>query len=76
MADNGISVQGGAKAIPAAVAAWQSIFSRAQYVWLSADSDRRIPWTHALQRWFAHHFKPVKVRGQAPGLGIVYKLRT
>jgi hypothetical protein len=76
VADNGISVQGGAKALPQAVAAWQSIFSRAQYVWLSADSDRRIPWTHALQRWFARHFKPVKVRGQAPGLGSVYRRRT
>jgi len=74
--DNGISVQGGARAEPHAVAAWQGIFSRAQYVWLSADSDRRIPWTHALTRWFAHRFKPLKVHGQAPGLGTVYKRRT
>jgi alpha-1,2-mannosyltransferase len=74
--DNGVSVQGGAKALPRAVAAWQWIFSRAQYVWLSADSDRRIPWNHALTRWYAHRFKPLKVHGRAGGLGRVYQRRT
>jgi alpha-1,2-mannosyltransferase len=78
--DNGVSVQGGAKALPRAVAAWQWIFSRAQYVWLSADSDRRIPWTHALTRWFGHHFKPRPAgggaTGRAGGLGRVYQRRT
>jgi hypothetical protein len=74
--DNGISVQGGAQALPQAVAAWQEIFSQAQYVWLSSHSDRRIPWTPGLRRWFARHFKPVPARGQAPGLGRVYRRRT
>ena len=43
--DNGISVQGGAKSSARAVAAWRWIFAHAEYVWLSSDSDRRIPWT-------------------------------
>ena len=71
--DNGISVQGGAKASARAVSAWTWIFGHAQYVWLSNDSDRRIPWTHGLEQWFARHFKPLKVHR---GLGQVYKRRT
>jgi alpha-1,2-mannosyltransferase len=71
--DNGISVQGGAKASARAVSAWTWIFGHAQYVWLSSDSSRRIPWTHGLERWFASHFKRLKVHR---GLGQVYKRRT
>lgn len=71
--DNGISVEGGAKASARAVSAWTWIFGHAQYVWLSSDSDRRIPWTDGLQRWFARHFRPLKVHH---GLGHVYKKRT
>ena len=68
--DNGVSVQGGAKASARAVAAWTWIFGHAQYVWLSPDSDRRIPWTHGLEQWFARHFKRVTVHR---GLGQVYR---
>jgi hypothetical protein len=71
--DNGVSVQGGAKASARAVAAWTWIFGHAQYVWLSPDSDRRIPWTHGLERWFGRHFKRLPVHR---GLGQVYKRRT
>jgi alpha-1,2-mannosyltransferase len=71
--DNGISVQGGAKASARAVSAWTWIFGHAQYVWLSSDSSRRIPWTHGLERWFAAHFKRLKVHR---GLGKVYERRT
>jgi hypothetical protein len=71
--DNGISVQGGAKSSARAVAAWHWIFAHAQYVWLSSDSDRRIPWSNALSQWFDHHFKRLKVLG---GTGHVYKSRT
>jgi alpha-1,2-mannosyltransferase len=71
--DNGISVQGGAKASARAVSAWTWIFGHSQYVWLSSDSNRRIPWTHGLERWFARHFKRLKVHR---GLGQVYKRRT
>jgi len=71
--DNGVSVQGGAKAAPRAVAAWTWIFGHAQYVWLSPDSDRRIPWTRGLEQWFARHYKRVNVHR---GLGQVYKRRS
>ena len=59
VAGNGVSVQGGAKALPAVVATWKSIFSRAQYVWLSGTSNRRIPWTPELEAWFARTFRPL-----------------
>jgi alpha-1,2-mannosyltransferase len=71
--DNGVSVQGGAAASARAVSAWSWIFGHAQYVWLSPDSDRRIPWTPGLEQWFARHFKRVTVRR---GLGQVYQRRT
>jgi alpha-1,2-mannosyltransferase len=71
--DNGVSVQGGAKASARAVAAWTWIFGHTRYVWLSPDSDRRIPWTHGLEQWFARHFKRVTVHR---GLGQVYKRRS
>jgi hypothetical protein len=41
------------------VAGWQAVFARAQYVWLSGTSDRRIPWTSALRAWFARNFRPL-----------------
>jgi hypothetical protein len=71
--DNGVSVQGGAKASARAVAAWTWVFGHAQYVWLSPDSDRRIPWNNGLEQWFARHFKRVNVHR---GLGVVYRRRT
>jgi hypothetical protein len=70
--DNGISVQGGAKSSARAVAAWRWIFGQAEYVWLSADSDRRIPWSIALSQWFGRHFKRLTVHG---GTGHVYRHR-
>jgi alpha-1,2-mannosyltransferase len=71
--DNGVSVQGGAKASARAVAAWTWIFEHAQYVWLSPDNDRRIPWTHGLEQWFARNYKRIDVHR---GLGQVYRHRT
>ena len=59
VAGNGVSVQGGAQALPQVVATWKSIFSRADYVWLSGTSDHRIPWTHSLREWFARNFRPL-----------------
>lgn len=54
---NGVSVQGGAAALPRVVAGWHSILARAQYVWLSPTNARRIPWTPALSIWFTTHFQ-------------------
>jgi alpha-1,2-mannosyltransferase len=70
---NGVSVQGGAAGHPDVVAAWQDILSRADYVWLSPNNARRIPWTPGLSAWFAANFQPLHVRGHARGLGQVYE---
>ena len=71
--DNGVSVQGGAKSLPRAVAAWRWIFAHTEYVWLSSQSGRRIPWTNALTQWFHQHFKLLKVHD---GTGRVYQRRS
>jgi hypothetical protein len=63
---------GGAKALPRVAAEWKAILSRAEYVWLSGSSDRRIPWTAGLKDWFARHFRLVKPPGDAAGYGKVY----
>ena len=70
--DNGISVQGGARSSARTEAAWRWIFAHTEYVWLSGQSGRRIPWTSALSQWFGQHFTPLKVHG---GTGRVYKRR-
>lgn len=56
---HGVSIQGGAASSKYVVAAWQSIISRAEYVWLSPGNARRIPWTHELSSWFHRNFRPV-----------------
>ena len=67
---NGVSVQGGAASLPHVVASWRAIFARADYVWLSPNNARRIPWTPGLTSWFDTHFVQVPAGG---GLGRVYK---
>ncbi len=69
---NGVSVQGGAADLPDVVAAWKKTFSEAQYVWLSPNNARRIPWTPALQLWFITHFQLLQSPGP-DGLGHVYE---
>ena len=64
---HGVSVQGGAASSGRVVAAWQSIFSRADYVWLSPENARRIPWTPELSSWFRRNFRPVGPDGPATG---------
>ncbi len=53
----GVSPQGGAGQAPRVVAGWEAIFGKARYVWLSGGVAARIPWTPALQAWFAGHFR-------------------
>ena len=64
----------GSKTPPPAkvVAGWEAIFSKADYVWLSAShgSKRRIPWTPALSDWFNATF--AKLGPYAPGTGQLY----
>jgi alpha-1,2-mannosyltransferase len=55
----GVSVQGGANDMPQVVAAWQSWLAKADYVWLSPNNARRIPWTPALTAWFDAHFTKI-----------------
>jgi len=53
----GVSPQGGAGQAPRVVAGWEAIFGKARYVWLQGGVATRIPWTPALQAWFAAHFR-------------------
>jgi hypothetical protein len=46
----------GAGAVPAVQQLWLSAFEKAQYVWLTGQADRRIPWTPVLRGYFAAHF--------------------
>jgi hypothetical protein len=75
VAGNGVSVQGGAKALPQVVADWKAIFSRADYVWLSGSSARRIPWTPELLAWFARDFRPLQPPPGEISEGKVYARR-
>jgi hypothetical protein len=75
VAGNGVSVQGGAKALPRVVADWKAIFARADYVWLSGSSARRIPWTPELQAWFARNFRPLRPPPGQVSEGQVYARR-
>ncbi len=59
VAGNGTSVQGGAGKLPQVATFWEGAFARARYVWLSSSSDRRIPWTPGLTRWFNRRFRPL-----------------
>lgn len=72
---NGVSVQGEAGHMPQVVAAWRSWLGKADYVWLSPVSNRRIPWTPALSAWFNANF--TKLRMSDPGIGQLYiRVRT
>jgi alpha-1,2-mannosyltransferase len=56
---HGTSVQGGANNDHPAIAQWRKILSKAQYVWLSPNHWRRIPWPPYEARWFNEHFKQI-----------------
>ncbi len=50
----------GAGRFPAVAAAWQDMFTHAQYAWLTGRfSGRRIAWNPALRAYFQAHFRPV-----------------
>jgi hypothetical protein len=67
---HGVSIQGGASRMPKVVAAWRATLGAADYVWLSRNNWRRIPWTRQLDDWFDANFTKLPARG---GLGAVYK---
>jgi alpha-1,2-mannosyltransferase len=81
---HGESVQGGADNDRAAIAAWQAILLKAQYVWLSPNHWKRIPfgWDSAQWGWFTDHFRqiaPAYKHGQPDwilGIGQLFVPRT
>jgi alpha-1,2-mannosyltransferase len=58
---HGVSVQGGADKDASAVTAWRDILLRAQYVWMSTNHWRRIPfgWNTPQWTWFTDHFRQI-----------------
>jgi hypothetical protein len=53
---NGLSKEG---ATPAVEAEWMAAFRSAQYLWLTSQADKRIPWTTALLTYLRTRFKPL-----------------
>ena len=49
----------GAGSTPAVEQLWLSAFRSAQYVWLTSDSTRRVPWTLRLRAYFLANFEPL-----------------
>ncbi|HEV8274694.1 MAG TPA: hypothetical protein VGQ26_03210 [Streptosporangiaceae bacterium] len=49
----------GAGNVPAVEQLWMSAFRAAQYLWLTSDNTRRIPWTPRLQAYFLANFVPL-----------------
>ncbi len=56
---DGLKPSTGAAKVAAVNAAWDQEFSRAQYVILTAISNRRIAWTPQLQAYLASHFSQI-----------------
>jgi len=56
---SGKNGQNGAGSVPALQAIWMSAFRHAQYVWLTTQATRRIPFTHQLQAYLDTHFVPL-----------------
>ncbi|HEY3036148.1 MAG TPA: hypothetical protein VGJ54_16000 [Streptosporangiaceae bacterium] len=49
----------GAGNVPAVEQLWMSAFRAAQYLWLTSDNTRRIPWTPRLRTYFLANFVPL-----------------
>jgi hypothetical protein len=57
----GVSVQGGAEKNRSAVLAWRNIFEHAQYIWLSPNQWKRVPFGYGTAdwTWFTDHFRQI-----------------
>jgi Glycosyltransferase family 87 len=64
----GLSTGTGAARVPAVDALWRSAFGHVQFIWLSFESARRVPWTPALTAYFNTHF--ALVHGLGHGIKI------
>jgi hypothetical protein len=75
---HGVSVQAGAANDAHAVAAWQQTLSEADYVWLSPNVWRRLPWHSGYAPpWFYQHFKQIwPAHGWVHGLGNLFERRS
>jgi hypothetical protein len=52
--------------------AWQTWFAHADYIWLDpSGGGNQIPWTHALNSYFAGHFRLVALASHHPAHGNV-----
>jgi hypothetical protein len=49
----------GAGRVPAVEQLWMSAFRSAQYLWITASSAPRIPWTPRLRAYFLANFVPL-----------------
>lgn len=67
----GRTVDGGAAQTAGVVSFWLSAMERAQYVWLTPQNARRVPWTASTRSYFDSHFKSVSASGS--GLGTIYQ---
>ena len=75
---HGVSVQGGAIHDAKAAAAWRAIISKAQFVWLSPNVWRRLPWRDGYPpAWFTAEYKQVAPpAGYIRGIGNLFERRT
>lgn len=74
---HGVSVQGGAIRNAKAAAAWRAIVSKAQFVWLSPNVWRRLPWRDGYPpAWFTEEYKQVAPpTGYIRGIGNLFERR-
>jgi hypothetical protein len=74
---HGVSIQAGADHDLQAVAAWESIMSRAQYLWFSPNYELRIPRPPAFWTWvWKYYTRIVDVDGSVPGFGQLFVRRS
>jgi len=60
---NGLKPSTGASKVPEVQALWWNAFHRADFIWLSVNSYRRVAWFPDLQTYFAANFAPVLRHG-------------
>ena len=60
---NGLKPATGAGQVPAVQAMWWDEFTKAQFVWLSYNSDRRVAWYPQLRAYFKANFVQVYKHG-------------
>ncbi len=67
----GKTIDGGASLDPRVISAWLIELERADYVWLSPQSYRRVPSARSVNTYFEAHFRVLAPLGS--GLGKLYK---